>query len=208
MAKTNRFVYVAAAIAAINGALFGYDTGIISGALLYIKQDFALSNFLQELVASGVLVGAGRLVAHSFPLRGGYRDRHSLHRGTAVHLRDGAAPDQRFGRLFQPARHHQQHPYRLPRRLRPLVLGRVAPNAGSGAVPALALGLGMLFMPESPRWLVAHGKEEEARGVLERIDDSIDHDEGIRSIREAISQESGGASELLRRWLRPASSSA
>jgi MFS family permease len=58
MAKTNRFEYVAAAIAAINGALFGYDTGIISGALLYIKQDFALSNFLQELVVSAVLIGA------------------------------------------------------------------------------------------------------------------------------------------------------
>jgi MFS family permease len=58
MSNTNRFVYVAAAIAAINGALFGYDTGIISGALLYIKKDFALSNFLQELVVSGVLVGA------------------------------------------------------------------------------------------------------------------------------------------------------
>jgi MFS family permease len=58
MAKTNHFVYVAAAIAAINGVLFGYDTGIISGALLYIKQVSALSNFLQELVVSGVLVGA------------------------------------------------------------------------------------------------------------------------------------------------------
>jgi MFS family permease len=71
MAKTNRFVYVVAAIAAINGALFGYDTGIISGALLYIEKDFALSNFLQELVVSGVLVGAvlgaavgGRLADH------------------------------------------------------------------------------------------------------------------------------------------------
>jgi len=74
---------------------------------------------------------------------------------------------------------------------------------GLGAVPALPLGLGMLFMPESPRWLVAHDKEEEARGLLERIDDSIDQDEGIRSIREAISQESG-APELLKRWLRPA----
>jgi Major Facilitator Superfamily len=58
MSNANRFVYVAAAIAAINGALFGYETGIISGALLYIKRDFALSPFLQGLVVSGVLVGA------------------------------------------------------------------------------------------------------------------------------------------------------
>jgi uncharacterized membrane protein YuzA (DUF378 family) len=58
MGKTNRFVYVASAIAAINGALFGYDTGIISGTLLYTKKDFALSSFLQELVVSEVLVRA------------------------------------------------------------------------------------------------------------------------------------------------------
>ena len=75
---------------------------------------------------------------------------------------------------------------------------------GLGAVPALALGIGMLFMPESPRWLVAHGEEEEARDVLERIDDSIDHNEVIESIRDAIRQESGGSSELLKAWLRPA----
>ena len=56
--STSHFVYVSAAIAAINGALFGYDTGIISGALLYIEQDFALSSFVQELVVSGVLAGA------------------------------------------------------------------------------------------------------------------------------------------------------
>jgi sugar porter (SP) family MFS transporter len=75
---------------------------------------------------------------------------------------------------------------------------------GLGAVPALALGVGMLFMPESPRWLVAHGEEEKARKVLGRMDDSIDHDEEIQIIRQAIGQESGGASELLKAWLRPA----
>lgn len=33
-------------------------------------------------------------------------------------------------------------------------------------VPALILFFGMLFMPFSPRWLVHHGKEDQARKVL------------------------------------------
>jgi hypothetical protein len=32
--------------------------------------------------------------------------------------------------------------------------------------PALLLLVGMIFMPFSPRWLVHHGREEEARKVL------------------------------------------
>lgn len=56
--ETNRFVYITAIVAALNGLLFGFDTGVISGALLYIEQGFGLSAFLQELVVSSVLVGA------------------------------------------------------------------------------------------------------------------------------------------------------
>ena len=33
-------------------------------------------------------------------------------------------------------------------------------------VPAVILGAGMMFMPFSPRWLVHHGREAEARRVL------------------------------------------
>ena len=33
-------------------------------------------------------------------------------------------------------------------------------------VPGLALGIGMIFMPFSPRWLIHHGREAEARRVL------------------------------------------
>lgn len=57
-APSNKFVYVAAAFAALGGLLFGYDTGVISGALIFIQKTFALSTFHQELVVSVVLVGA------------------------------------------------------------------------------------------------------------------------------------------------------
>lgn len=52
------FVYLMAFVGALNGLLFGFDTGVISGALPFIKETFQLSTFLQEIVTSGVLVGA------------------------------------------------------------------------------------------------------------------------------------------------------
>jgi sugar porter (SP) family MFS transporter len=46
------------AIAAIGGLLFGYDTGVISGALLFIRDDLHASAFEQEAIVSTLLVGA------------------------------------------------------------------------------------------------------------------------------------------------------
>jgi len=57
-AESTAFVYIAAAFAALGGLLFGYDTGVISGALIFIQKSFSLSVFHQELVVSVVLVGA------------------------------------------------------------------------------------------------------------------------------------------------------
>src|SRR6202047_3641023 len=51
-------VYFAAAFAALGGLLFGYDTGVISGAELFLKNDFTLSTFALEVIVSGVLAGA------------------------------------------------------------------------------------------------------------------------------------------------------
>jgi sugar porter (SP) family MFS transporter len=52
-------VALSSAITALGGLLFGYDTGVVSGALLFIKKDFGgLSSFQQELVTSLLLVGA------------------------------------------------------------------------------------------------------------------------------------------------------
>ncbi len=49
----------------LSGLLFGYDQGIISGALQFIQQDFGLSQLLTEVVTSWVTLGAlvGALLA-------------------------------------------------------------------------------------------------------------------------------------------------
>ena len=57
-ADVKRFVYVAVGVAALGGLLFGYDTGVISGAILFITKQFSLSATMEEIVVSAVLVGA------------------------------------------------------------------------------------------------------------------------------------------------------
>src|SRR5205807_4962462 len=56
--RGTRFVHIAALFAALGGLLFGYDTGVISGALIFIKRDFSLTTTAEEIVVSGVLLGA------------------------------------------------------------------------------------------------------------------------------------------------------
>lgn len=53
-----RNVYVTAAIAGLAGLLFGYDTGIIAGALLTIQPEFGLGSFASGMVVGAVPVGA------------------------------------------------------------------------------------------------------------------------------------------------------
>ncbi|XP_024983620.1 inositol transporter 1-like [Cynara cardunculus var. scolymus] len=58
---SNKYVLGLTVIAGIGGLLFGYDTGVISGALLYIRDEFEAvdqSSFLQETIVSMALVGA------------------------------------------------------------------------------------------------------------------------------------------------------
>ncbi|KAG4911361.1 hypothetical protein JHK87_057477 [Glycine soja] len=57
----NPYILGLTAVAGIGGMLFGYDTGVISGALLYIKDDFEgvrQSNLLQETIVSMAIAGA------------------------------------------------------------------------------------------------------------------------------------------------------
>ncbi|KAK7122028.1 hypothetical protein R3I93_022971 [Phoxinus phoxinus] len=61
------FVYTLAFFSALGGFLFGYDTGVVSGAMLLLKREMNLSSLWQELLVS-ITVGAAALSA----LAGGF----------------------------------------------------------------------------------------------------------------------------------------
>lgn len=50
-------VFTISAISALAGLLFGYDTGVISGARLYFREDFHLSTLQDSVVSSAALLG-------------------------------------------------------------------------------------------------------------------------------------------------------
>ncbi|MFZ3573216.1 sugar porter family MFS transporter [Streptomyces sp. BH097] len=73
--RTPALVYAVAAVSALGGLLFGYDTGIISGALLHLRDDLDLTSREQEIVVSVILLGAmvGAVVSGRAAVRHGRR---------------------------------------------------------------------------------------------------------------------------------------
>jgi hypothetical protein len=51
----NKPIYV---FGSLGGLLFGYDTGVISGAILFIREELGLTPFLEGLVVASLLLGA------------------------------------------------------------------------------------------------------------------------------------------------------
>jgi SP family arabinose:H+ symporter-like MFS transporter len=67
-----------------------------------------------------------------------------------------------------------------------------------GAVPSVLFFLLLLGVPESPRWLVKNGREDEARTVLTRADTAEAAAIGIREIKDTLALEEGSFRELFR----------
>lgn len=238
------FVFIAAIFAAVGGLLFGYDTGVISGALIFIKAQFQLSVFHQELVVSVVLIGAAVGALSGGELADAFGRRYMLI-VTALIFIAGAivcATADSVGTLIA-GRVVVGLGIGLSSSTVPVYISEVSPAgargwqvslfqlaitvgilgaylvdyrfAASGAwrwmlglavVPGAMLGLGMLAMPETPRWLAKHGHADTARKVLARIRGTQDVETEFAEIQDTLSQaeERGHFSDLLAASVRPA----
>jgi SP family sugar:H+ symporter-like MFS transporter len=232
---------------ALGGLLFGYDTGVISGAILFISDDFGLSPFMQGAVVASLLLGAMLGAGLAGPLS----DRMGRRRlimvaavtftigalGAAAAPGAGALVAARFviglavgsAALVVPLYLSEIAPTEIRGAIASLnqmmivigILAAFVVNAilassgdwrlmlGLAAIPSLVLLVGMLRMPETPRFLVKEGEEREAHEVLEEVTQD-DHRETpkqkIEEIREVEEKESeGGLRAVLKeRWVRPA----
>ena len=71
-------------------------------------------------------------------------------------------------------------------------------------IPAAAFGIGLMFIPDSPRWLAAHGRADQARAVLKRIRKPEKVERELSEIQQSAAQQKGRWSELLSPVLRAA----
>ena len=75
---------------------------------------------------------------------------------------------------------------------------------GIETIPALLFFAGVLFIPESPRWLFNMQREEEGNSILRRVLGRKKAEESREEIRETLSEEEGSYRELLKPGLRKA----
>lgn len=73
---------------------------------------------------------------------------------------------------------------------------------GAEMIPAAAFLLLLFLVPESPRWLVKAGREDEAAGILARIDGAETARRELAEIRESLGRAAGSFRDLFRPGLR------
>jgi sugar porter (SP) family MFS transporter len=235
------------AVAALGGFLFGYDTGVISDALLYIAPAFGLGDTGQQVVVAALLLGAlvGALVGGRFADAVG-RKRTLV--GAAIVFAIAAliaafAPNVA---VLVGARVLLGFAIGVSSAAVPLYLAEIAPPESRGrlvsmnqflitvgilasygvgallapaaawrwmlglaAIPALVMLVGLTVLPESPRWLLFRGRDDEARSVLGHVqgrqpdDDEIDQQ--IKELEERQEEESRSSyRDLFTKPMRPA----
>jgi SP family galactose:H+ symporter-like MFS transporter len=241
-------VLLIAIIAATGGLLFGFDTGVISGALPFLKDHWQLSDASIEWLTTAVLLGAvigavssgklsdllGRkrmiiinaLIFTVGAVGCGYAGNVNwliamrILVGVAIGITSYVVP--MYIAEISPAANRGKL---VTLNQLMITIGLLASyitdylfsdNANSdswrwmfliGLLPALILLVGMIFLPETSRWLISRGRFEEGRKVLERIEDPALVDHTLEELKKDIqlSAERGSETrEILKPWLRPA----
>jgi SP family arabinose:H+ symporter-like MFS transporter len=75
---------------------------------------------------------------------------------------------------------------------------------GSETIPALLFFLALLWVPESPRWLLKRGREAEALVILNRVNEESKDASILSEIKETLAEEEGTLRELFAPGLRMA----
>lgn len=241
-ARSLWYVLFLALIAAISGFLFGFDTAVINGVLLFLQRQFALSSFQTEIAASALLVGClfgaagASLVGDRIGRRKSLLMAAMLFAASTV----GAALAQSVV-VFSIGRFLGGLAIGLSSVLTPVYIAEIAPARNRGrlvsmnqlaivvgiliayviswglaglgtsswrwmlgiaAIPAMVFFLGLLFIPESPRWLISHGRRDRGRDVLVRIYGAAQADAEVAAVEAAASAESGTWREVFARPMR------
>ncbi len=228
---SSRYLYLPAAVAAIGGLLFGFDTAVINGAIVFLKNQFSLSDGQTEIAASSLLLGCvvGASVAAFTSDRFG-RKRVLLAAAALFAVSSLGSALPRDLTQFVIARVIGGLAIGIASTLSPLYIAEISPaksrglmvslnqlaivigillsysvnylltGAGpanwrwmfaSAAVPSICFLIALLFISESPRWLVQNGREHDAEHFLAQMVGSNEAREEIKSIRAAIAEESG-----------------
>ena len=232
---SSAFIYF---FGSFGGILFGYDIGVMTGALPFLQNDWGLAGNASIIgwITSSVMFGAifGGALAGQLSDKLGRRKMILLSALIFVvgSILSGLAPQD--GSLYLiavrvllglavgaasalvPAYMSEMSPARLRGRLSGInqtmivsgmllsyvvdFLLKDMPETiawrlmlSLAAVPAIILFLGVLRLPESPRFLVRHGKLEEARQVLGFIREKHEVDAELRDIQETAQEETAAA---------------
>jgi len=236
------YIWGVASVAAISGFLFGFDTAVINGALVFLQRQFSLTSFQTEIAASSLLLGCLIGAAGAGKLSDKLGRRKSLMSAALLFTLSaiGSACSNSFGG-FSTARFIGGLAIGLASALTPMYISEVAPRNSRGrlvslnqlaivigiliayltnwrlaelgqqswrwmfgvaVIPSVGFLLGLLFIPESPRWLITKGRRVEAHAVLAKIAGVAEAPNELAVIEDAVAEESSGPGELLSPGMR------